>query len=749
MSNSAEQRSAAARAAANLGRQLAANQAFVLVGAGYGIGIQPRSLDFETLAKKAWNAAESHLAKLRQERGWKFALSEDEQTVLKNVPAYKFDRIRLELQELCQHVDHKQLESCFLSVIKRPFKKLAHIWLLENLKDDYTRSLHEGYIPPAYMPCLVTLPRLAREELIHEAVTTNYDDYLEFGSWLTGMVDRSEAGGDLDEASLVSWREEFSSVSDRIAFCELAQSDAIGCSPTFPIAHIHGRLIRLLEWSERPAENALKKRLRSGPFVQPPRPFQTPPTFVITARSLSSWGQREWARHLLLHNLRTKICWLIGVSLGDAVLQQGFEQVLSEAEADAHLDLDDTRPTTKPGRRAGKPSTGKVRYRAKPVSHSRYFLTDRLTGARHKVFLGNDVAQLGCEAGDYRTVYMFSMFFRYLKVFPGWLLNEPLSYNISGLAVSDMQRSLAGWIEENSADKVFRDFADRFYYRFPETVKTNWLLANRCPKFAPSDHMRVTAGIAHQPLYYLPAFKLPTLGLPLLTMELCLLALQWLGRGQGCKCPTIADAKLQPLIPLSCDNTHLLLLPVVSAWVDSSPYSFGEQAREPDLTNVRSGRAGAAAVLYAFPRSRELGAVILARTPVELRLRWDDPLANHSPDAIHGSSQYLREMLNLGSELPQGIDSETRGTTRPPTSDYAALTRPTEALQDQPIDQAAFPLNKAFDWLKDFAYHVAPHAEGGLSNGPIRRSGETLSDDGLDLLKQGLNLFLTRRTSGL
>lgn len=224
-----------------------------------------------------------------------------------------------------------------------------------------TDPVEEGFIGIPH----IVIGRLAKEGLIREILTTNYDALLETGCLAVGMENWDEVtrremfednqDGNGEGVSSVTatpvgtgsvWVDAFRVVSSRDQFASLVPRNRL-----FHIYKIHGcnqALAKLIGVSSEDYGNYLQGSPNNAgtgdteqdvPLCGGCSPISADPectklqkdfTFVITRRELLHWRHDHWARDLFRDRVRSHHLILVGFGGADAVLHDSLQSVYDE-----------------------------------------------------------------------------------------------------------------------------------------------------------------------------------------------------------------------------------------------------------------------------------------------------------------------------------------------------------------------------------------------------------------------------------
>lgn len=172
----------------------------------------------------------------------------------------------------------------------------------------------------------IVLGRLAKEGLIEEIMTTNYDSLLEAGCLAVGMVP-ADRSGDIPPQwwTLYDWTEAYRVVSDRWTVLSRMPRRHV-----FYVYKIHGCGTRLREhleqYPECPAAACTPDQAAPGCDLT-----QDLFNVVITYRELLDWRTDGWARDLFMDRVRTHHVVFVGSNAADTVLHAALRAVYEEA----------------------------------------------------------------------------------------------------------------------------------------------------------------------------------------------------------------------------------------------------------------------------------------------------------------------------------------------------------------------------------------------------------------------------------
>lgn len=189
----------------------------------------------------------------------------------------------------------------------------------------------------------IVIGRLAKEGLIQEIMTTNYDCLLEAGCYAVGMFSLQGDQGSQSVSTAFPWTEAYRVFADCDDALRLAPRRAV-----FRIYKIHGCIA------------ALKRRVQQTPCSGPCAHHTRPPgnggfpcnlsqeqfNLVITYRELLDWRHDHWARDLFLDRVRTHHVVFLGTDVSDSVLHASLRSVFEEAWGRAKT-AGDNRPSGK------------------------------------------------------------------------------------------------------------------------------------------------------------------------------------------------------------------------------------------------------------------------------------------------------------------------------------------------------------------------------------------------------------------
>lgn len=173
----------------------------------------------------------------------------------------------------------------------------------------------------------IVIGRLAKEGLIQEIITTNYDCLLEAGCYAVGMYEaQGERTGNIT-ASVFPWTESYRVYSSREDAVELVPRRAV-----FRIYKIHGcvaslkRRVQEDECADKcPPHEYSREMVGSKCYLGQDR-FN----LVITYRELLDWRQDRWARDLFLDRVRTHHLVFLGMQGADSVLHASLRSIFEE-----------------------------------------------------------------------------------------------------------------------------------------------------------------------------------------------------------------------------------------------------------------------------------------------------------------------------------------------------------------------------------------------------------------------------------
>lgn len=169
----------------------------------------------------------------------------------------------------------------------------------------------------------IVFGRLAKEGLIQEIMTTNYDCLLEAGCAAVGMIDHDTL--DDDSAILYPWPETYRVIANRRHILHSAPQRHV-----FHIHKIHGcvadlaKTISATTACDEPGRCQPSSVCSDCPLDQ--RRFN----FVITYRELADWRHDAWARDLFYDRVRSDHIVFVGSDGADTVLHAALRSVYDE-----------------------------------------------------------------------------------------------------------------------------------------------------------------------------------------------------------------------------------------------------------------------------------------------------------------------------------------------------------------------------------------------------------------------------------
>lgn len=176
----------------------------------------------------------------------------------------------------------------------------------------------------------IVVGRLAKEELIQEVMTVNYDCLIEAGCQAVGMM---ENGSKHMDVWRYPWPETYRVVADHRDILESAPGRHV-----FHVHKIHGCIARFRK-KVAEVERMCSKRDCRRDAACPDCPMtQDKFNFVITYRELADWRQDRWARDLFFDRVRTHHVVFAGVHGSDTVLHAALRAVYDEVWASKRND---------------------------------------------------------------------------------------------------------------------------------------------------------------------------------------------------------------------------------------------------------------------------------------------------------------------------------------------------------------------------------------------------------------------------
>lgn len=298
--------------AIKVARKLLDEQVLFFVSAGLSIswGYKPAS----ALARDLLQKYHDEISKFRPDKSICGALS-------KLFGKLKEKEYNFNLAEVCEAVVGHEGERgpCLLAGGLLGFKYKQKIqrqpWVtLEEAIEEYQQD-------PACLgiPHLI-IARLAKEGLIHELVTTNYDTLLELGFWATGM-ERVDENFDPPFAS--PWTEYFITLPSKKDYLRSLPYRSI-----FRLHKIHGCADDLIKHYAK----SCKHRNEECIIVDECGNLIRDSNFVITHKELLDWRSDNWAQALLEDRARNHFIVFIGFSGSDNVLHNSLRNIFREIQ---------------------------------------------------------------------------------------------------------------------------------------------------------------------------------------------------------------------------------------------------------------------------------------------------------------------------------------------------------------------------------------------------------------------------------
>lgn len=247
--------------------------------------------------------------------------------------------IREELK-LCDKCDDKspqtrcsglaEIVQCARAVKGKPYSKIlcsafGGAWPARHRDpwltlDESIQCYFEGTLPfPVTVPHVV-IARLAREGLISEVVTTNYDCLLEFACWSTGMEQVQPEAGSLDNNSIL-----FSTTSCRKGFTVLNSKsywNSLRLPSVLNIIKIHGGIEDAITQGNSNLSSPQSGRVRR---LQ----WKDECELVLAWEDLVDWRKSSWARPLFYDRACSSLMILTGFSAADPYLFSSFMEALT------------------------------------------------------------------------------------------------------------------------------------------------------------------------------------------------------------------------------------------------------------------------------------------------------------------------------------------------------------------------------------------------------------------------------------
>lgn len=166
------------------------------------------------------------------------------------------------------------------------------------------------------LPHLI-IARLAKEGLIDELITTNYDTLLELALWSVGM-ERLKEPPQLDND--IPWAENFVVIYAKNRYIQNLPYRSI-----FRLHKIHGCVDALI--------NHFSGRCKCSPKECTENLMSKDQNFVITHKDLLDWRADQWAQSMLEDRARNHFMVFAGFSGSDNVVHNSFRNIFQELKA--------------------------------------------------------------------------------------------------------------------------------------------------------------------------------------------------------------------------------------------------------------------------------------------------------------------------------------------------------------------------------------------------------------------------------
>lgn len=202
-------------------------------------------------------------------------------------------------------------------VLWRPESPPAQAFLQPALSLAAGSPVHENRIGVPH----VFLGRLAKERLITDVITTNYDCLLEAGCLAVGMVEERDGATILFD----QWPESFAVTASK----EDAHHNTRRQN-TLSLLKLHGCIGRVGEQVSRASSEHCTFRCE---LEQSCTSSLKTSNLVITQTDINSWRDDGWARDIMHDRLRSSHTVIVGFGGEDPVLNDTFQRIASELPA--------------------------------------------------------------------------------------------------------------------------------------------------------------------------------------------------------------------------------------------------------------------------------------------------------------------------------------------------------------------------------------------------------------------------------